>query len=96
MLGKLRLPDTPTAHKVQELALLLRHLVEVSGRDLARRVALMVLQRHPMGDVASRNAVTRFENGLKKKYGELLGEMDEESLRINGDLKEVWEFIDDR
>lgn len=35
MLGKLRLPDTPTAHKVQELALLLRHLVEVSLGNVA-------------------------------------------------------------
>lgn len=63
---------------------------------VAWRIPLTALQRHPMGDVASRNAVTRFENSLKKKYGELLGEMDEESLRIDAELKDAWEFIDDR
>ncbi|KAI5451535.1 chromosome condensation complex Condensin, subunit G [Naganishia albida] len=79
MLGKLRLPDTPTKHKIQGLALLLRYLVK----------------NHPMGDVTSRNAVTRFENSLKKKYGELLEEMDDEAARLNSELKDVWEFIDD-
>jgi hypothetical protein len=49
-----------------------------------------------MGDVTSRNAVTRFENSLKKKYGELLEDMDDESLRLKDELKGVWEFIDDR
>lgn len=49
-----------------------------------------------MGDVTSRNAVTRFENSLKKKYGELLEEMDDEAARLNSELKDAWEFIDDR
>jgi hypothetical protein len=40
--------------------------------------------------------MTRFDNSLKKKYGELLGDMDEEELRISEDMKDVWSFIDDR
>lgn len=33
---------------------------------------------------------------MKKIYGELLGEMDEEELRISEELKDLWDFIDDR
>ncbi|KAJ9118074.1 hypothetical protein QFC24_006346 [Naganishia onofrii] len=80
MLGKLRLPDTPHKnHKVQELAITLRYLVS----------------RHPMGDAASRNALTRFDNNLRKKYSEILADLDEEELRINEQLKPLWDFIDD-
>ncbi|KAJ9103123.1 hypothetical protein QFC21_002545 [Naganishia friedmannii] len=80
MLGKLRLPDTPhKKYKVQELAITLQYLVS----------------RHPMGDAASRNAITRFDNNLRKKYSEILTDLDEEELRINEKLKPLWDFIDD-
>ncbi|KAJ9110074.1 hypothetical protein QFC19_001745 [Naganishia cerealis] len=52
--------------------------------------------RHPMGDAASRNAITRFDNNLRKKYGEILADLDEEDLRIDEKLKPLWDFIDDR
>jgi hypothetical protein len=49
-----------------------------------------------MGDAASRNALTRFDNNLRKRYTEILADLDEEELRINEQLKPLWDFIDDR
>lgn len=99
MLGKLRLADAPTQSKVQSLALIVRYIISASTMQpmLHSFLAFTLFpQRHPIADTTSRNAITRFDNSLKKKYGELLGDMDEEELRISEDMRDLWSFIDDR
>jgi vacuolar-type H+-ATPase subunit H len=45
-------------------------------------------------DAASRNALSRFEASLKKKYPELLESFDEEALRDTDEVRELCEMIE--
>ena len=51
-------------------------------------------QRRPIEDAASRNALTRFEKSLVKRYPEALEEIDEEALRAAEALTPMWDIID--
>lgn len=55
-------------------------------------------EKRPLSDAASRNAVTRFEAAVVKRYPELAG-YDEDAFRAEGedheDTSELFGYIDD-
>ena len=56
-------------------------------------------QKRPFSDLASKNAVNRFDTALTKRYPELLQDFDDDAFRGEGEsipeIAELFGFIDD-
>lgn len=83
-LSKLNLPESDQA--------------DVWKTKAAYQLVASLKEKRPLSDAASRNAVTRFEASLLKRYPELEG-YDEDAFRAEGeeheDTSELFGFIDD-
>jgi condensin complex subunit 3 len=52
-------------------------------------------QKRPLKDTVARNAITKFDNMLSKKFEEQLKDFSEEDYRKLESLQELFNFIDD-
>lgn len=57
------------------------------------------MQKRPLADASSRNALARFDTAIQKKYPEILNGFNEDTFRGVGeereDVRELFGFIDD-
>ncbi|KAL4079677.1 nuclear condensing complex subunit [Scleroderma citrinum] len=79
VLGRLHLPDTADDDKIRTIKLLIHNLGT----------------RRPLRDTVSKNAVSKFDTALSKKYAEKLADFSEEEYRQLAALKDLFEFLDD-
>ncbi|KAI0747199.1 nuclear condensing complex subunit [Daedaleopsis nitida] len=79
MLGKLQLPDEVDDDKVRILKLLVMNL----------------RSRRPPRDTSAKNALSKFEAALTKKYERQLENFSEDEFRKLEELKDLFEFLDD-
>ncbi|TCD67325.1 hypothetical protein EIP91_000246 [Steccherinum ochraceum] len=79
LLGKLHIPETIDDDKIRTLKLLMHN----------------IRARRPIRDAASRNAFTKFEIALNKKFEKQLEAFNEEEYRQLEQLKGLFEFLDD-
>lgn len=58
---------------------------------------LTSLQKRPVADASSRNALSRFETALQKRFPEILESFDEDTFRSEDkeEVSELFGFIDD-
>jgi hypothetical protein len=52
-------------------------------------------QRRPLHDTVARNAFTRFDTAVSKKYEKQLEDFNEEEYRKLAELKDLFDFLDD-
>ena len=52
-------------------------------------------QRRPPRDTSAKNALSKFENALSKKYEKALENFSEDEFRKLEELKDLFEFLDD-
>ncbi|EMD37496.1 hypothetical protein CERSUDRAFT_154154 [Gelatoporia subvermispora B] len=79
LLSKLYIPDTVDDDKIRTLQLLIHNLNA----------------RRPLQDTTSRNAFTRFEKALAKRFEKQLADFNEDEYRQLEYLKELFEFLDE-
>lgn len=96
------MPDQVEDAEIQGLVVLLKNVVSVRtgmrtslSIETHAEASIASLQRRPLKDATSRNAMTRFENSLNKRYSEQVKGLDEEELRQNENLKDLWDMIDE-
>ncbi|KAG6332139.1 hypothetical protein ID866_6950 [Astraeus odoratus] len=79
VLGRLHLPETADDDKIRTLKLLIHNLST----------------RRPLKDTTAKNALSKFDAALSKKYADKLADFSEEEYRQLTALKELFEFLDD-
>ncbi|OCH93098.1 hypothetical protein OBBRIDRAFT_725376 [Obba rivulosa] len=79
LLGKLYIPDAVDDDKIRTLKLLIHSLNA----------------RRPLQDTTSRNAFTKFDKALSKRFEKQLADFNEDEYRQLEQLKELFEFLDD-
>ncbi|KAI0696847.1 nuclear condensing complex subunit [Cytidiella melzeri] len=79
LLGKLHLPDQVDIDKIRSLRLLMHNLSN----------------RRPLRDSTTKNAFTKFEASILKKYEQQLADFNEDDYRQMEYLKDLFEFLDD-
>ncbi|KAH0826785.1 hypothetical protein J3R83DRAFT_5201 [Lanmaoa asiatica] len=74
------------------------HLPETVDDDKIRTVKLLVhnvFTRRPIRDVSARNALTKFDAAISKKYADKLSNFNEEEYRQLEQLETLFKFLDD-
>ncbi|KAG9310046.1 hypothetical protein JVU11DRAFT_10089 [Chiua virens] len=74
------------------------HLPETVDDDKIRTAKLLVYNvftRRPIRDVSARNALSKFDATISKKYAEKLADFSEEEYRRLKQLDELFKFLDD-
>ncbi|KAH7929985.1 ARM repeat-containing protein [Leucogyrophana mollusca] len=79
MLGRLHIPDTVDDDKIRTLKLLVHNL----------------RSRRPIRDTTARNAFTKFDALISKKFAKQLEDFNEEEYRQLEYLKDLFEFLDE-
>ena len=97
MLGKLYIPETIDDDKIRTLKLLLHNIraVGISLINYMESLLNLASQRRPLRDIASKNAFTKFETAISKKFEKQLEDFNEEEYRNLEHLQELFEFLDD-
>ena len=95
LLSKLYLPEVEAAddRKLKSLMLVVTGIRDVCFVSVWIFDKLTA-QRRPLQDAVSRNALTRFEASLKKKYAEQLEGSDEADFRAIDEVKELCDMIE--
>jgi len=108
VLGRLHLPDSADDDKVRTIKLLICNLstvclfhmfppIAVWSNVLHRFLTIVhsPFQRRPLRDTAAKNAMSKFDAALSKKYADKLADFSEEEYRQLAALKDLFEFLDD-
>ena len=97
VLGRLHLPETVDDDKIRTLKLLVHNVFTVPllfslafPPDHAPRE-----QRRPIRDVSARNALSKFDATISKKYADKLAGFSEEEYRRLEQLDALFRFLDD-
>lgn len=98
LLGKLYLPEQVDDDKLRSLKLLIHNLssVRTSLHPIHSIVysQLIFTQRRPLRDTSTRNAFSKFEASINKKYEAQLADFNEDDYRQLEYLKGLFEFLD--
>ncbi|KAF9234460.1 nuclear condensing complex subunit [Melanogaster broomeanus] len=79
VLGRLYLPENVDDDKIRTLKLLIHN----------------IFTRRPLRDTAARNAFTKFDAAISKKYADKLADFSEEEYRQLEQLNDLFKFLDD-
>lgn len=102
LLGKLYLPDQVDDDKLRSLKLLIHNLSSVRTSPSLTPLPLhsiiysqlIFTQRRPLRDTSTRNAFSKFEASINKKYEAQLADFNEDDYRQLEYLKGLFEFLD--
>jgi condensin complex subunit 3 len=97
VLGRLHLPETVDDDKIRTLKLLVHNVFTVLFLSCARFPTDPVprVQRRPIRDVSARNALSKFDTTISKKYADKLAGFSEEDYRRLEQLDALFRFLDD-
>jgi condensin complex subunit 3 len=97
ILERVYLPETVDDDKIRTLKLLVHNVFTVRVLS-SPRVPFRPLtrpQRRPIRDVSARNALTKFDASISKKYADKLAGFSEEEYRRLEQLEALFAFLDD-
>ena len=94
----LHLPETVDDDKIRTLRLLVHNIFTVSSRSRFLDPSLIPMfarQRRPIRDISARNALTKFDATISKKYADKLSNFSEEEYRQLEQLEALFTFLHD-
>ena len=101
VLGRLHLPETVDDDKIRTLKLLVHNVFTVPlPFPFFRALPLLIIhtprvQRRPIRDVSARNALSKFDATISRKYADKLADFSEEEYRRLEQLDALFRFLDD-
>lgn len=98
VLGRVYLPETVDDDKIRTLKLLVHNVFTVRPLFLPVLITHPLtppFQRRPIRDVSARNALTKFDGAISKKYADKLDGFSEEEYRRLEQLEALFAFLDE-
>jgi condensin complex subunit 3 len=103
LLNKLYVPPTIDDWKMRTLLVLISNVAEVGTLSLLIYIYVAdhglswVIQQHrALTDMVSRNALAKFDKSVRKEVGDRADAMNEDELREAEELRELWDWLDEK